>query len=137
MSIGSYVLTISSAFVEYVNPSAAKLAMDQVNEKLWGSSTIHIDWANDRKNATSAAAPPAYTQAEMPTVGAMAPSNEPVSPTLFVGNLPTDLDRAGIYSLFARFGEPTIISDLTHRCHSRRKIVDRQNDRPSKRSRIC
>lgn len=95
-------------FVEYLNPAAAKLAVLQINQKMWGNNVVHVDFAKERKDAP---ARDQVKQEEEPiSPGITLPggsSNEAqklASATLFVGGLPLDIDRGSLYALFARFG---------------------------------
>jgi RNA recognition motif-containing protein len=116
-----------SAFVEYVNSSAAKLAYIQVNQKLWGSNTIHVDFAKERNPGMEGGrrepAPSATSMAsalghEVPPSSSGDDKEGPVSPTLFVAGLPLDIDRGSLYSLFARFGKHIFFSPFSRFLHS-------------------
>eukprot|EP01127_Copromyxa_protea_P004452 TRINITY_DN14313_c0_g1_i1.p1 TRINITY_DN14313_c0_g1~~TRINITY_DN14313_c0_g1_i1.p1 ORF type:complete len:335 (-),score=94.19 TRINITY_DN14313_c0_g1_i1:62-1066(-) len=100
-----------SVFVEYVNSSAARLAYIQVNQKLWGSNTVHVDFAKERNAGAS--------------TGSKAPETDdkPVSPSIFIANLPHDIDRGTLYSLFARFGAILDVRILTDKATGQGKGV--------------
>jgi len=75
-----------AVFVEYVHPSAAKLAHIQLNQKMWGDRTVHIDFAKERVQSTG----------EKPQAQ---PSN-----SIYICNLPPETDKTLLMDLFSRFG---------------------------------
>jgi len=79
-----------SVFLEYIHPSAARLAQVQLNEKLWGERLIHIDFAKERLAGRE------DRQADQVT---RQPSN-----SLYVSNLPPECDKTMLIQIFSRFG---------------------------------
>eukprot|EP01127_Copromyxa_protea_P009740 TRINITY_DN2314_c0_g1_i1.p1 TRINITY_DN2314_c0_g1~~TRINITY_DN2314_c0_g1_i1.p1 ORF type:complete len:428 (+),score=89.99 TRINITY_DN2314_c0_g1_i1:194-1285(+) len=78
-----------SVFVEFVHPSAAKLAQVQMDKKPLGERTIYVDFAKERvkpqRNTTQ--------------------SNALPSASLYISGLPVEVEKDYIQSMFARFGE--------------------------------
>jgi RNA recognition motif-containing protein len=81
-----------SIFVEYIHPSAAKLAKVQLDRHMWGGRTIYVDFAKERVKKTN-------------------PGNP--SSSLYIGGLGPDVNKPLVESLFSRFGEITDIRILT------------------------
>jgi len=86
-----------TVFIEYVHASAAKLAHIQMNEKLWGDRTVHIDYANER------AAKPGEPE-PTPHLAPHTQQQNPPSNSIYVSNLPLDFDKNLLLALFSRFG---------------------------------
>jgi RNA recognition motif-containing protein len=83
-----------SVFIEYVHASAARLAHIQLNEKLWGERTVHIDFAKERGQQQK------LGEDGLPK----SETNQLPSNSLYVSNLPSDVDKNVLLQIFSRFG---------------------------------
>lgn len=76
-----------------------------MNQKLWGNNTVYVDFAKEKRSDSGG----------QPAQGAGGPTDDltPPSSTLFVANLPLDIDRGALYEIFARFGAILDVRILT------------------------
>jgi len=81
-------------FIEYVHASAARLAHIQLNEKLWGERTVHIDFAKERGQQQK------LGEDGLPK----SETNQLPSNSLYVSNLPPEVDKSAAQQMFSRFG---------------------------------